>query len=172
MKQPLITITFDVEAGKFESDGEKNCKYCCTFDSAETAVKAFQKVDDYPYAELDIVLTVDGATTRINLLGGVDRYAMLRFDVARLWIKATGQEFVAIDAPLEVQLDDIEAALTSARPTWQVVKRVFDSGALSWTEAFETLMSECGHSMEEALQLLAEHFDRRPVIDAFEAKEA
>ena len=165
MKQPLITIAFDVEAGKFEPDGEKNCKYCCTFDSAEEAVEAFQKVDDYPYAELDIVLTVDGATTRINLLGGVDRYAMLRFDVARLWIKATGQEFVAIDAPLEVQLDDIDAALTSAKPTWQVIKRTFDSGAIGWTEAFEALMSECGHSMEEALQLLAEHFDRRPPVE-------
>ena len=172
MEYPKHAIYFDVSAGKYDSDGEENCKFCATFTDAEKAVKQYEFVDDYPWARLDLRIVSNDVTTRINLLGGVDRYAMLRFDVARLWIKATGQEFVAIDAPLEVQLDDIEAALTSARPTWQVIKRVFDSGAISWTETFEALMSECGYPMEEALQLLAEHFDRRPVIDAFEVKEA
>ena len=172
MESPKHAIYFDVSAGKYDSDGEENCKFCATFTDAEKAVKQYEFVDDYPWARLDLRIVSNDVTTTFNLLGGMDEHAKLRFDIARLWMKATGRAFIDVATPLEVQLEDIEAVLSSARPTWQVVKRVFDSGALSWTEAFETLMSECGHSMEEALQLLAEHFDRRPVIDAFEVKEA
>ena len=104
-------------------------------------------------------------------------------DVANLWMKATGTVFASVNMSSEEQITDITLALqgmtnrlwnqeqeikslqrqvsNSVRPTWQVIKRAFDSGALGWTEAFEALMSECGYPMEEALQLLAENFDRR-----------
>lgn len=130
MKKPLVTITFDIEAGKFEPDGSKNCKYCNTVTDANEAVRLFEFVNDYPYAELDIVVTVDGLTSRINLLGGI-----------------------------------------SPREQWlprEHVKRAFDSDAITWTRAFDMLMSECGMPMEKALQCLAEHFDRRPAIQAKE----
>lgn len=39
---------------------------------------------------------------------------------------------------------------------------------LTWTEAFDALMSQCGMPMEEALSCLAENFDRRPAITAEE----
>lgn len=165
MKYPKHAIYFDISAGKYDSDGEENCKFCATFTDAEKAVKQYEFVDDYPWARLDLRIVSNDVTTTFNLLGDVDRYAKLRFDIARLWMKATGRAFIDVVTSVDVQLDDIEAALSSARPTWQVIKRAFDSGALSWTEAFEALMSECGYPMEEALQLLAENFDRRLPVE-------
>lgn len=183
MKQPKIEVSFEVEAGKYDGD-EENCKYCNSFDSADEAVHQFAFVSDYPWARLDVYISVDGATSRINLLGGDDPLLRLKTDVANLWMKATGTVFAPVNMSSEEQITDINLALqgmtnrlwnqgqeikslqrqvlNSARPTWQVIKRGFDSGALGWTEAFEALMSECGYPMEEALQLLVENFDRRP----------
>lgn len=50
-------------------------------------------------------------------------------------------------------------------PKWRDVWHDFHSDELSWTEAFEALMSECGMPMEQALQCLAENFDRRPPVE-------
>lgn len=184
MKKSLITITFDIEAGKFESDGSRNCKYCNTVTDADEAARLFESVNDYPYAELGILVTVDGATSRINLLGGSDPLLHLKMGVASLWENATGRMFDDVTTPVEDQLADIRdlvqdqkrqiSELRSKPKTdshwlpWEHVKRAFDSNAITWTRAFDMLMSECGMPMEKALQCLAEHFDRRPAIQAKE----
>lgn len=161
-----IQICFDVEAGKYDGD-ERNCKYCCTFDSAAEAAAAYEKVNDYPWATLDVIINVDGVSSTINLIGGSDPLLMLKMDVSLLWMKVTGCQFVDIAMPVEQQIAEIAAALRS-RVTWQEIRRVFNSDEISWTQAFEALMSECGMPMEEALQCLAENFDRRPAIVATE----
>jgi hypothetical protein len=184
MNKLNTTITFDIEAGKFEPDGSRNCKYCNTVTDANEAVRLFESVNDYPYAELDIIVTVDGAASRINLLGGSDPLLHLKMDVASLWANATGKMFVDVAAPVEDQLADIRdlvqdqkrqiSELRSKPKTdsrwlpWEHVKRAFDSDAITWTRAFDMSMSECGMPMEKALQCLAEHFDRRPIIQAKE----
>lgn len=187
MKYPKHAIYFDISAGKYDSDGEENCKFCATFTDAEKAVKQYEFVDDYPWARLDLRIVSNDVTTTFNLLGDVggdDPLLRLKMDVANLWMKATGTVFAPVNMSSEEQVTDINLALqgmtnrlwnqgqeikslqrqvlNSVRPTWQVIKSAFDSGALGWTEAFEALMSECGYPMEEALQLLAENFDRRP----------
>ena len=190
MKRIPITLTFDVEAGKFESDGNRNCKYCASFESFGQALAAFEMVNDYPYAELNMTIVIDDVPRCINLIGGDDPELRLRMDVANLWMKATGNSFANVAMSAEEQITDIhlvlqgasnrlynqaqeikalqKQVLASAKPTWQMVKRYFDSGEICWSEAFEHLMSECGMSMEQALQCLAENFDRRPAAIATE----
>lgn len=187
-----IQICFDVEAGKYDGD-ERNCKYCCTFDSAAEAAAAYEKVNDYPWATLDVIINVDGVSSTINLIGGSDPLLRLKMDVANLWMKATGNLFVDVAMSSEEQISDIYLVLQGARNRlynqsreivslqkqvlasveerflpWEHVKRAFDSNAITWTRAFDMLMSECGMPMEEALQCLAENFDRRPAIVATE----
>lgn len=55
-------------------------------------------------------------------------------------------------------------------PEWRDVWHEFHSDNLSWTQAFEALMSECGMPMEQALECLANHFDRRPAITVQEVR--
>lgn len=104
-----------------------------------------------------------------NVFGGDDPELRLRSSIASLWMKATGESFVKLPTDTEAQLDDIEEALKSKRPSWQQIKHAFDSGALSWSEVFEALMSDCGMTMNGALQCIAEHFDCRPAIEGTEA---
>lgn len=160
-------IFFDVSAGKYDNEGEENCKFCKTFINAEEAVSQFEYVSDYPWARLDVCIDVDGATTTVNLLGGTNPEMMLRMRIASLWMKVTGQKFVDIAMDADVQLDEIENIIDNELEcaTWLKIKHAFDSGTLSWSQAFERLMSKCGMSMNEALQCIAEHFDRRPPIE-------
>lgn len=126
-----ITFYFDVSAGKYDSDGELNTKYCCTFSDAAQALAQYQYVSDYPWAQLDLCICEDGKVVRsVSLYGG--------------------------DDPVQ-------------RPPWRQIKHAFDSGTLSWSEVFEALMSDCGMTMNGALQCIAEHFDRRPAIEGTEA---
>ena len=62
----------------------------------------------------------------------------------------------------------VQYELQHKRLQWPDVQQQFVNGLLSWTEAFEALMSQCGMSMEEALQCFAENFDCRPAVNVKE----
>ena len=67
---------------------------------------------------------------------------------------------------LSASLDQCREEAKKLRPMpWQDIHTQFMARQITWTEAFDTLMSQCGMPMEEALSCLAEHFDRRGVID-------
>ena len=109
-------------------------------------------------------------------------------------MKATEKSFADVAASWEEQLDEIESEISllrkhngalrqqnerahkrveelEARRTfipWTVVHAQFSAELLTWTEAFDALMSQCGMPMEEALSCLAEHFDRRPAVNVKE----
>ena len=186
-----ISMRFDIDAGRYEDQGEKNYKYC---DSANTIAEALAKwraCEGYDFAEMELVVECDGAQSRIAIFGGQDNETWMRMRIAGLWMKATQQSFADIAAPWEAQLDEIESEISllrkhngalrqqnerahkrveelEARRTfipWTVVHAQFSNGLLTWTEAFDALMSQCGMPMEEALRCLAENFDRRGAID-------
>lgn len=108
----------------------------------------------------------------------------LRSSVGWLWLKAVNKTFsdLSEDVPWEDQIEDIREVITDLRDqlkvcrarlrnqtSWQDVHTQFMAHQLTWTEAFDALMSQCGMPMEEALSCLAENFDRRPAITAEEA---
>ena len=241
-----ISMHFEIAAGRYEDQTEKNYKYC---DSANTIAEALAKwraCEGYDFAEMELVVECDGARSRIAIFGGQDNETWMRMRIAGLWMKATQQSFADIAAPWEEQLDEIESEtsclrkhngalrqqnerahkrveeleqqvahdkelkgnqqrainalrerndvqydkikqlgedLTNANYTlkhlekrfraqaktpWQDIHTQFMARQITWTEAFDTLMSQCGMPMEEALKCLAEHFDRRPVIQETE----
>ena len=66
---------------------------------------------------------------------------------------------------LSASLDQCREEAKKLRPMpWQDIHTQLIARQITWTEAFDALMSQCGMPMEEALKCLAEHFDRRPVI--------
>ena len=88
----------------------------------------------------------------------------LRMALANLWMMATGNQFVDITMPWRQQVEDIELRLKKqSRTPWYSVLSLFNAQEITWSEAFEMLMSRCGFSMENALICLAEHFDRRKI---------
>ena len=104
----------------------------------------------------------------------------LRLSVGWLWLKAVNKTFsdLSEDVPWEDQIEDIREVITDLRDqlkvcrarlrnqtSWQDVHAKFVAHQLTWTQSFDALMSQCGMPMEEALRCLAEHFDRRGVID-------
>lgn len=61
-----LSMYIDVSAGKFEYDGERNCKYCESFDSIPHALEAFVYVRDYPWATMELVVEgVGGEVQRV-----------------------------------------------------------------------------------------------------------
>lgn len=166
-----ISMHFEIAAGKYEGDGEKNYKYIDRADTIEEAINKYDYVSDYPFVEMDLIVSCDGATSRIPIFGGEDKETMLRISIASTWMTVMNKQFVIGD-PFK-QLDEIAQrvkeleALPSHTP-WQAVHLGFIRGELNWTEAFDALMYQCGMPMEEALKCLAEHFDRRPVIEETE----
>ena len=237
-----ISMRFDIDAGRYEDQGEKNYKYCDSADTIAEALAKWHACEGYDFAEMELVVECDGAQSRIAIFGGQDNEIWMRMRIAGLWMKATQQSFADIAAPWEEQLDEIESEtsclrkhngalrqqnerahkrveeleqqvahdkelksnqqrainalrerndtqydkikqlgedLTNANHTlkhlekrfraqaktpWQEIQAKFVAHQLTWTEAFDALMSQCGMPMEEALRCLAEHFDRRPVI--------
>lgn len=231
-----ISMRFDIDAGRYEDQGEKNYKYC---DSANTIAEALAKwraCEGYDFAEMELVVECDGAQSRIAIFGGQDNESWMRMRIAGLWMKATQQSFADIAAPWEEQLDEIESEISllrkyngalrqqnerahkrveeleqqvshdkelkrainalrerndiqydkikqlgedltnanynlekrfraQAKTPWQEIQAKFAAHQITWTEAFDALMSQCGMPMEEALRCLAEHFDRRGVND-------
>ena len=104
----------------------------------------------------------------------------LRSSVGWLWLKAVNKTFsdLSEDVPWEDQIEDIREVITDLRDqlkvcrarlrnqtSWQDIHAKFVTRQITWTEAFDALMSQCGMPMEEALRCLAENFDRRGVID-------
>ena len=165
-----ISMRFDIDAGRYEDQGEKNYKYC---DSANTIAEALAKwraCEGYDFAEMELVVECDGAQSRIAIFGGQDNESWMRMRIAGLWMKATEKSFADVAASWEEQLDEIESIVEArCAPTpWQAIHVQFSNGLLTWTEAFDALMSQCGMPMEEALSCLAENFDRRPAITAEE----
>ena len=189
-----ISMRFDIDAGRYEDQGEKNYKYC---DSANTIAEALAKwraCEGYDFAEMELVVECDGAQSRIAIFGGQDNETWMRMRIAGAWMKATQQSFADVAASWEEQLDEIESEISllrkhngalrqqnerahkrveelEARRTfipWTVVHAQFSAELLTWTQSFDALMSQCGMPMEEALRCLAENFDRHPAITAGE----
>ena len=209
-----ISMRFDIDAGRYEDQGEKNYKYCDSADTIAEALAKWRSCEGYDFAEMELVVECDGVQSRIAIFGGPDDAMVLRMNIANLWVNATQQQFVDIASDSNVLLDEIESEISCLRKhngalrrqnerahkrveeleqvefdnrvaikqlsasldqcreeakklrpmPWQEIHTQFKAGLLTWTEAFDALMSQCGMPMEEALKCLAEHFDRRPVI--------
>ena len=184
-----ISMHFDISAGRYEDQCEKNYKYCDSADTIEEALTKWRSCEGYDFAEMELVVECDGAQSRIAIFGGQDEETWMRMRIAGLWMKATEKSFADVAASWEEQLDEIESEISclrkhngalrqqnerahkrveeleARRMPWQAIHVQFSNGLLTWTEAFDALMSQCGMPMEEALRCLAEHFDRRVVID-------
>ena len=162
-------ITFHIDAGKYESDGELNYKYCDQAETVEGAVQMYGRAYGYDFVEFYMTFEVDGAVSTIWIEGGPTPELQMRMSFARLWAMATGNKFVDIAMDWEEQAEDIERVLVSLSPvSWQDVHRQFTTQQITWTEAFDALMSQCGMPMEDALRCLAENFDRRPAVNVKE----
>ena len=201
-------ITFHIDAGKYEPDGELNYKYGDQAETIEDAIRMYESARGYDFVEFYMLFEVDGASSTIWIEGGPMLEQQMRMSFAHLWAVATRKQFVDITMDWEKQAEDIEkrlmrdreikdgqqlairhlqdkikklqADLTNAnyelvqyelqhkRLQWPDVQQQFVNGLLSWTEAFEALMSQCGMSMEEALQCFAENFDCRPAVNVKE----
>ena len=162
-------IVFHVDAGRFESDGEKNYKYCDLAETLEGAIQMYEMALGYEFVDFYLVVTFpNGLKRTVYLDGGDCAEERMRMSLANLWMQVTGKDFFSLtEGPTwEQQIEAIEEHIR--RLPWQVVHARFHNHSLTWTEAFDALMSECGMPMEEALRCLAEHFDRRPVTTATE----
>lgn len=165
-----IRIAFTIEAGKYDDYG-KNWKYFDTAASLPEALLKYQNTQGYDFRDLSMDIEVDGVFQQtVWLFGGPQIELSMRMSIANLWVQATGNDFFDLtEGPTwEQQIDEIEACLMPRAERWQDIHAQFGQGRLSWTEAFDALMSRCGLPMEEALHCLAEHFDRRPAITAKE----
>jgi len=163
-----IKFGFCIEAGKYDDDG-KNWKYCDTAASLPEALLKYQNTQGYDFRDLSMDIEVNGVLQQtVWLFGGPQTELTMRMNIAGLWMKATGNRFSNVKDDWQRQLDEIEACLMPRAERWQDIHAQFSQGRLSWTEAFDALMSRCGLPMEEALRCLAEHFDRRPATIATE----
>lgn len=187
-----ISMHFDIDAGRYEDQGEKNYKYCDSANTIEEALAKWRACEGYDFAEMELVVECDGAQSRIAIFGGQDNESWMRMRIAGLWMKATEKSFAdVVAASWEEQLDEIESEISclrkhngalrqqnerahkrveelEARRTsipWTVVHAQFSNGLLTWAEAFDALMSQCGLPMECCPSCLAENFDRRGAID-------
>lgn len=187
-----ISMRFDIDAGRYEDQGEKNYKYCDSADTIEEALAKWRACEGYDFAEMELVVECDGAQSRIAIFGGQDEETWMRMRIAGLWMKATEKSFADPTGSWEEQLDEIESEISclrkhngalrqqnerahkrveeleARRMPWQEIHTQFMAHQLTWTEAFDALMSQCGMPMEEALSCLAERFDRRPAAIATE----
>ena len=165
-------IVFHVDAGKFESDGEKNYKYC---DQAETLVGAIQIYEmalGYEFIDFYLVITFpNGAKRTVYLDGGPtdENRACLGQSVVRQLntIRTLEGELAARDARISALKFELDMGLAQ-KLVWQDIHARFKDNQLTWTEAFDALMSQCGMPMEDALRRLAENFDRRPAVNVKE----
>ena len=110
-----ISMRFDIDAGRYEDQGEKNYKYC---DSANTIAEALAKwraCEGYDFAEMELVVECDGAQSRIAIFGGQDEETWMRMRIAGAWMKATQQSFADVAASWKEQLDEIESEISLLR---------------------------------------------------------
>ncbi len=159
-------IVFHVDAGRFESDGEKNYKYCDQSETLAGAIQMYEMALGYAFVEFYLVITFpNGAKRTVYLDGGDYVEERMRMSIANLWMQATGNDFFALtEGPTwEEQVETIEETL-KPRTSWQDIHARFKDNQLTWTQSFDALMSQCGMPMEGALQCLAENFGRRPAV--------
>lgn len=185
-----ISMGFDIAAGRYEDQGEKNYKYCDSADTIAEAIAKWHLCEGYDFIEMDLIVECGGTVSRIGIFGGPDDAMVLRMNIANLWVNATQQQFVDIASDSNVLLNEIESEISCLRKhngalrqqnerahkriqelealpahtPWKDIHTQFITHQLTWTQSFDALMSQCGMPMEEALKCLAEHFDRRPVI--------
>ena len=219
-------IVFHVDAGRFESDGEKNYKYCDQSETLAGAIQMYEMALGYEFVDFYLVITFpNGAKRTVYLDGGDYAEERMRMSIANLWMQVMGNDFFDLTEgptweqqieviegvlearahfglpedqqvpasraigfvravhrrlfdddtaeylPMAIIEQEISSKITELQRTkrvWQDIHARFHNHSLTWTQAFDALMSECGLPMEEALRCLAEHFNRRPVITATE----
>ena len=110
-----ISMRFDIVAGRYEDQGEKNYKYCDSADTIEDAIAKWRLCEGYDFAEMELVVECDGARSRIGIFGGPDDAMVLRMNIANLWVNATQQQFVDIASDSNVLLDEIESEISCLR---------------------------------------------------------
>lgn len=64
-----LHVNFEVEAGKYEADGEKNYKVCFTTENFVDAVEMYNKCIGYPFNDLRVLVGVDDAWSTMTILG-------------------------------------------------------------------------------------------------------
>lgn len=64
-----VAIQFEVEAGKYEADGEKNYKVSFTTENFVDAVEMYNKCVGYPFNDLRVLVGVDDAWSTMTILG-------------------------------------------------------------------------------------------------------
>lgn len=55
-----IEIIYDIDAGRWEPEGDRNYKYSDCADTLEEAIAKFSKCKGYPWAVLSMRMSVDG----------------------------------------------------------------------------------------------------------------
>ena len=110
-----LTMHFEIAAGRYEDQGEKNYKYCDSADTIAEAIAKWHLCEGYDFTEMDLIVDVDGAQSRIAIFGGTDDAMVLRMNIANLWVNATQQQFVDIASDSNVLLDEIESEISCLR---------------------------------------------------------
>ena len=110
-----ISMRFDIAAGRYEDQGEKNYKYCDSADTIEDAIAKWRLCQGYDFAEMDLIVECGGTVSRIGIFGGPDDAMVLRMNIANLWVNATQQQFVDIASDSNVLLNEIESEISCLR---------------------------------------------------------
>lgn len=63
-------IVFHVDAGRFESDGEKNYKYCDQAETLADAIQMYEMALGYAFVEFYLVVTLPNGLKRTVYLDG------------------------------------------------------------------------------------------------------
>lgn len=107
-------IVFHVDAGRFESDGEKNYKYCDRAETLADAIQMYEMALGYEFVDFYLVVTLpNGAKRTVYLDGGDYVEERMRMSIANLWMQATGNDFFDLtEGPTwEEQVETIEETL-------------------------------------------------------------
>ena len=140
-------------------------EYC---DQSETLAVAIQM---YEMALVDFYLVVtfpNGLRLRGDGPTDENRACLGQSVVRQLnTIRALEGELAARDARISALKFELDMGLAQ-KLVWQDIHARFKDNQLTWTEAFDALMSQCGMPMEDALRRLAENFDRRPAVNVKE----
>lgn len=67
-------IMYDVDAGRWEPEGDRNYKYSSTFLTLDEAVAAYQKCKGYPWAVLSMRMVIDDEPCNTVYVFGKETY--------------------------------------------------------------------------------------------------
>ena len=110
-----LTMHFEIAAGRYEDQAEKNYKYCDSADTIEDAIAKWHLCEGYDFIEMELVVECGGTVSRIGIFGGPDDAMVLRMNIANLWANATQQQFVDIASDSNVLLGEIESEISCLR---------------------------------------------------------